>query len=98
MPALSEYTNVYGTALAIIQDKGFRTWFDSSTNVFCAERDGWDFQSPSPCALLGLIAIFEFQSPPRWKEYWWRTDVQVDHRKLPLAKPTYQPVWQKESQ
>ena len=40
--------------------------------LYCAERNGWDFSAASPTALLGLIAIFEATDPQHYSEYWWR--------------------------
>lgn len=40
MPALSEYTNVYNTALNVLDKKGFRTWYDDEVDMFFAEKDG----------------------------------------------------------
>ncbi len=72
MPALSEYTNVYGTALAILEDKGFQFWYVEAQQLYWAEKDGWEFASESPCGLLGLVAIFEARHPDAYGEYWWR--------------------------
>lgn len=62
MPALSEYTNVYNTALNILDKKGFSTWYDDEIDMFCAEKDGWDFMAESPCALLGVVSIYEYKN------------------------------------
>ena len=43
MPALAEYSNVYGTCIDILQKKGWRCWYDRQLDVYCAEKDGWDF-------------------------------------------------------
>jgi hypothetical protein len=93
MPTLSEYTNVYGTALRVLMDKGYQVWFDRKTNLFWAERDGWDFVGDSPTGLLGVIAIFEHRSPTEYKEYWWRKDHDhIDVRTLPDAPEPYNSV------
>ena len=31
--------------------------------ILCRKKDGWDFVANSPCALLGLIAIYEYKNP-----------------------------------
>lgn len=72
MPALSEYANVYNTALVVLTEKGYQVWFDETTHLFCAEKDGWDFCGDSPTGLLGVVAIFEHSNPLEYKEYWWR--------------------------
>lgn len=77
MPALFEYTNVYGTALEILKEKGYQIWYQESDSTYWAEKDGWDFVSRSPCGLLGLIAIFEYRNPQHYREYWWRAE-EVD--------------------
>ncbi len=74
MPALSEYTNVYNTALNILKKKGFNSWYDSELELFCTEKDGWDFMAESPCGLLGVVTIFEFVQPEQYDEYWWKVD------------------------
>jgi hypothetical protein len=84
MPALFEYNNVYGTALAILLKKGYQVWYEENDQIFWAERDGWDFASRSPCGLLGLVAIFEERQPKHYDEYWWRVD-EVD---FPKGVPT----------
>lgn len=94
MPALSEYTNVYSTAIHILKKKGFQVWYDESSHTYWCERDGWDFRSDSPCGLLGLVAIFEEKRPKTFSEYWWREDEATDHRSITRIKPNYIPVWQ----
>ena len=95
MPALSEYTNVYNTALLILQQKGFRLWYDEPTATYCCERDGWDFRADSPTGLLGVVAIFEHKRPPEFREYWWREQGPLSYRDLPRTPPDYQPVWRR---
>jgi hypothetical protein len=85
---LSEYTNVYGTALVILKKKGYQLWRDG-TKMFWAEKDGWDFCSDSPCGLLGLIAIFETIQPDAYREYWWRTPEQIDTAEMPEVPSPY---------
>lgn len=92
MPALSEYTNVYNTALLILQRKGYDLWYDEDTKCFCAQKDGWDFMSESPCGLLGLVSIFELKHPTEWREYWWREDGPRLYGHLPKVAPTYESI------
>ena len=93
MAALGDYSNVYNTAIAVMQQKGYRAWYDSASELYWAERDGWDFAADSPTALLGVIAIYEFIQPIEWREYWWRIDDSgADSRNLP-PKPEYEPVY-----
>src|SRR5262245_27417598 len=91
MPTLSSYINVFGTALQVLKDKGYQLWFQPDTNLYYAERDGWDFAGDSPCDLLGIVAIFEHVRPQRYKEYWWRTG-DIDTRSLPDAPAPYASV------
>ncbi len=87
MPALSEYVNVYGTALDVLQKKGFQVWHGEATDLFYCEKGGWDFAAENPIALLGLVAIFESFAPNRYSEYWWRADSPVDYRALARSSP-----------
>lgn len=91
MPTLSEYTNVYGSALQVLSEKGYQLWFDPRTNLYYAERDGWDFASESPCGLLGVVAMYEHRAPTEYREYWWRTD-GIDTRELPHEPQPYRSV------
>ncbi len=96
MPSLSEYTNVYDTALFILREKGYQLWVDEARQVFCAEKDGWDFEADSPCGLLGIVAIFEARRPTTYAEYWWREKDADLYRSLPKApERAYEPVWRK---
>lgn len=95
MPVLSDYADVYNTALNILDKKGFRIWYDKKIDVFCAEKDGWDFMADSPCDLLGLIAIYEYKKPTAYKEYWWRLDDKSLYREMPTEKPSYISVTEK---
>lgn len=97
MPALSEHTNVYNTSLLILQQKGFQLWYDDGARCFCAERDGWDFMSESPCGLLGLVAIFEQKGPTEWREYWWREDGPKLYGHLPKVALPYESVLKRKS-
>jgi hypothetical protein len=93
MAALSEYTNVYNTALLVLRKKGYQLWFDQLTQDYCAEQNGWGFRSPSPCGLLGLVAIFEFKQPESYAEYWWRESGEELYERLPNAPPRpYEPI------
>lgn len=95
MPALSEYINVYNTALLILLRKGFQVWYDEETKSYCAEREGWDFTAQSPCGLLGVIAIFEHKQPSEYREYWWREEGPIIRDKLPSEPKPYTAVWKK---
>lgn len=92
MPALSEHSNVYSTAVSILRKKGFNLWYDKATDHFFAEKDGWDFCSDSPCGLLGLVAIYDSAKPEGYSEYWWREPNAVDYTKLPSVPPDYKSV------
>ncbi len=95
MPALSEYTNVYNSAIELLRRKGFQVWFDKDAAMFCAERDGWDFMAESPVSLLGLVAIQEDISPEFYTEYWWRIEGPMDYRELPTHPQRYESVLRK---
>jgi hypothetical protein len=92
MPALSEYSNVYNTAVLLLERKGFRVWMNPETSLYCCERNGWDFMSESPCGLLGLVAIFEHKAPTEPAEYWWREEGPERYGNLPTKAPAYVPV------
>lgn len=92
MPALSEYVNVYNSALEVLREKGFRVWRDEGTDTFCAERDGWDFVADNPLSLLGLVGIYEHRRPSEWREYWWKSEGPLDYRRLPTTAPDYRSV------
>jgi hypothetical protein len=96
MPALSEYSNVYNTALVILQKKGYQLWYDEQTKLYGAEKDGWDFMANDPCGLLGLVAIRDFKQPARFTDYWWREREPDLLDKLPRQPRPYTPVHQKE--
>ncbi|SFR77248.1 hypothetical protein SAMN05428960_1417 [Mitsuaria sp. PDC51] len=95
MAALSEYTNVYNTALNVLKQKGFRLWRDVDTDMYCAEKNGWDFMADNPCSLLGLIAIHEWKAPAQYTEYWWKDDSERLYGKLDSAAPEFTPVYEK---
>ena len=92
MPTLGEYTNVYNTALLILQRKGFQVWYEKANDTYCAERDGWDFMADSPTGLLGLVAIYEHKRPGEWQEYWWKEMDPFILRSLPTAPRPYESV------
>lgn len=92
MPALSEYVNVYDTAVELLQRAGFQVWFDEGADLFCAEREGWDFMAESPIGLLGLVKLHEMIAPSGWSEYWWKLSTSVDSRRLPRQPRPYTSV------
>jgi hypothetical protein len=93
MPALSEYANVFDTALAVLEQKGFSVWRDEKTDMFCAQRKGWDFMADNPISLLGLVAIYEHKNPEAYVEYWWKTEPAQSSQSIPTTAPEYVPVW-----
>lgn len=95
MASLTDYSNVHDTVFGILSEKGFQCWYEEEQDLYWAEKDGWDFSSPSPCGLLGLIAIFEYRNPSESKSYWWRSDREPRTKNLPLKPNPYTPVWQK---
>lgn len=95
MPALGEYANVYDTAIAVLEQKGFAVWHNETAEMFCAQRDGWDFTADSPISLLGLVAIYEHKDPPTYTEYWWKTQPERRSTDLPTTPPDYVPVWER---
>ncbi|APR86767.1 hypothetical protein A7982_12116 [Minicystis rosea] len=95
MASLSEYSNVYNTAFLVLKSKGFQVWFNSEDETYCAEKDGWDFKSDSPCGLLGLIAIYEFKHPTIYSEYWWKEEGEDIYGNLPVHPREFIPVWKK---
>jgi hypothetical protein len=92
VPALSEYPNVWDTAIAVLEQKGYAVWHDRDSDMFGAEREGWDFLADSPIALLGLVAIYEHKHPDTYTEYWWRTQPTHTSLALPSAPPPYTPI------
>jgi hypothetical protein len=95
MPALTEHANVHNTMLVILSEKGYALWHDKKSDTYYAEKDGWDFAASSPCSLLGLVAAFEYQKPPAYREYWWRKDEPELFRRLPSSPPPYVSVIRK---
>jgi hypothetical protein len=95
MPALSAYSNVENTSLIILKNKGFKVWYDEKMDLFNAELNGWDFMANSVTELLGLVAIFEYQKPGCYKEYWWKINAPWLIDDIPKTAPKYTPVWKK---
>ena len=97
MPALSEYSNVTNTAINILIKKGYRVWHIAENEMYCAEKNGWDFMADSPCGLLGIISIYEFKNPKKYEEYWWREeDISLKHA-LSSTPPQYTSVVEQQS-
>lgn len=92
MPALSEYSNVYNTALNILDKKGFSVWYDESLDLFCAEKNGWDFMSETPCGLLGIVSIYEYKNPSSYNDFWWKLDDKDLYLNIKKEKPNYSSV------
>ena len=95
MAALAEYSNVYNTALILMDQKGYRLWYDRKKELYCAEKDGWDFMAESPLSLLGIVAIFEQKSPSTYREYWWKEEGKDIYQNLPEQAPEYKPIYAK---
>jgi hypothetical protein len=95
MPALSEYSNVYNSALLIVKSKGYDVWYRQETDHYCAQKDGWDFWANSPCGLLGLIAMFEHLSPAEHKDYWWEVEGPDIYSNLPTVPKPFTSVMRK---
>ncbi|MDE9455918.1 hypothetical protein [Xenorhabdus bovienii] len=92
MPALSEYTNVYNTALNILDKKGYRVWYDEEIQGYCAEKDGWDFIGNTPCGLLGVIAIYEYKNPESFEINWWKDEEKDLYLNISKKEPEYTSV------
>ncbi|WP_430792012.1 hypothetical protein [Actinoplanes sp. G11-F43] len=92
MPTLSEHVNVYTTAIAVLEQKGFSVWYDRGRDTFCAQRDGWDFWADNPISLLGLVAVFEHKNPTEFVSNWWVTEGSVRYPDVPETAPDYIPV------
>lgn len=86
MPALSEHVNVYTTALAVLEHKGFTIWYDRERDTFRAERDGWEFWADNPISLLGLTTIFEHRNPTEYTDRWWETEGTIRYPHVPEEK------------
>jgi len=93
MPALSEHVNVYTTAIAVLENKGFSIWYDRKQDAYCAQRDGWDFWADNPVSLLGLAAIFEYKNPSEYTSRWWETEGTIRYPNVPEDAPEYTPVY-----
>jgi hypothetical protein len=95
MPALYAYSNVENTALIILTEKGYRLWRDLESDLYYAEKDGWDFCAAGAVELLGVIGIYEYHNPKECQEYWWRIERPWLLDSLPKQAPSYTPVWEK---
>ncbi|GGN85532.1 hypothetical protein GCM10010112_66040 [Actinoplanes lobatus] len=93
MPTLSEHVNVYTTAIAVLEQKGFSIWYDRENDTFCAQRDGWDFWADNPISLLGLAAIFEYKNPSEYTNRWWETEGSIRYPNVPETAPEYTPAY-----
>jgi hypothetical protein len=93
VPALGEYPNVWDSALAVLEEKGWQVWRNPTADLYCAERDGWDFTADTPISLLGLVALYEHRRPDSYSEYWWRARPRRAGTDLPTSPPDYTPVW-----
>jgi hypothetical protein len=96
VPALSEHVNVYTTAIAVLENKGFSVWYNRKQDAYCAQRDGWDFWADNPVSLLGLAAIFEFKKPIEFASRWWETEGTIRYPHVPEIAPEYTPVYGRE--
>jgi hypothetical protein len=96
MTTLAQHVNVYDTAAEVLRRKGYQLWFVPESQTYYAEKDGWDFAADSTVGLLGIIAIFEFEQPQEWKEYWWRLPTTGSYRDLPATPSvSYTPVYRR---
>nr|WP_320189792.1 hypothetical protein [uncultured Desulfobacter sp.] len=95
MSTLSAYSNIENTSLLILYKKGFRVWYIKKTQLYYAERNGWDFAANSITELLGLVSIYEFHAPENYVEYWWRINDEWLIDDIPTIAPEYDPVWEK---
>lgn len=95
MPALGDYPNVWDSAIAVLEEKGYAVWHDPRAELYCAQRAGWDFAADTPTALLGLVAIYEHRDPAEYAENWWRARPRQRGTDLPTTPPDYTPVWQR---
>lgn len=97
MPALSYWLNVHNTALVVLKRKGFRVWRERESDLICAEKNGWDFFAHDSVQLLGIVAIFEFQQPKEFREYWWKIDEPYLADRVPVRPPRYTPIWKRKA-
>ncbi len=92
MPTLSYYTNVENTALVILKGKGYRYWYDEDSELYCCEKNGWDFCADNWTQLLGIVSIYEYHQPREYKEYWWKIESPELDGHEPRTKPQYKSV------
>jgi hypothetical protein len=92
VPTISEFPNVYDSALDLLEKKGFQLWFDEKSDLFFAERNGWDFAAENPISLLGLVAIFEAEEPSQFHECWWRRKGIEPRAQLPKVPVPYDSI------
>lgn len=79
MPHLSSHPNVYSSAIALLDIKGWTIKIDpgayeledSRLNNYEATRDGIVVYAPNPLELLALAAIHEYHHPHSKEPYWW---------------------------
>jgi len=69
---LSSYPNVFNSCLVILQRKGFALSYETETDSWLAEINGFKFKADNPIELLGLAAIYEDRRPEADSEYWWQ--------------------------
>ena len=93
MPALSEHVNVYTTAIAVLERKGFSVWYEREQDTFFAQRDGWDFAADNPVSLLGLVTIFEYKNPSEYTSRWWEIEGSIRYPDVPETAPAYIPAY-----
>jgi hypothetical protein len=82
MAALGSHGNVYNTCLLILKAHGFSLSIedsdegnDSSSTIWMAEKNGYDFHADNPIELLGLVSIYEYHRPDgEPTPYWWSID------------------------
>ena len=74
MADIGAHLNVYNTALAVLERKGWELSYDKVHEWWFAKKDGWEFLADDPMQLLGLVAIYEHHSPEEKREYWWKID------------------------
>ena len=92
MPTLSTHSNVFNTCFLLLKQLGWRYWVTGKgheSELFWAERDGWDLTAASPIELLGLVMIFEHKKPASYSEYWWRVEGPDLLKAIPTKAPRY---------